>query len=376
MHTFCQPRRGFTLVELLVVMFLIAVLATLAIAFFPNAASSQTEARAGQLLQSWLTMAKQRAMRDQAPRGVRLWVAPLPPNPQAYYAGATPLANVVTDCQFIEQPPDFPGNPGVTIMSALPPNTTEGFIYTVNGQPVYGATVATDKAAQNSLASPLSCVMFMPPAGGNPAGSTGIITNGQTAVAVPNVSTQIEFWPVQPGDYLEVLGTGLMHQIVQVGVPVVRRGVPAQPQITNHVDFAVVVPPLPYWIGTTANFRIMRAPRVTGDETLKMPDGTIIDLGTNTTFNNPLPWPNTVAAADNGSTMSFVDILFSPTGEVISPGVTSSNLNLWVRTPNTDFPADVFRGAPTIISVFTKTGFVGAYPPNSGTPTMPYSLIH
>ncbi len=335
---------GFTLIELLVVMSLIAILASLAIMFFPNAASSQAEAYAATQVQSWLTIAKQRALRDQAPRGVRLWIST-----NAYYAnylgGATPLPMVVTDCQYIEQPPDFPGNSGVTMMSGLPLNPVASY-----------------------AASPLSCIMFMPPAPALPTGSTGILTNGATTLTVPNTGAQVEYWSVQPGDYLEVLGTGLMHQIVQVGIP--SQGAPPP---TANVDYVVVSPPLPYSVTTTANFRIVRAPRVTGDETLKMPDGTLIDLQTNTTYSNPLPVPN---AMDNGTATGFIDILFSPTGEVISPGVANSNINLWVRSPSVDAPTDVFRGAPTIISVFTKTGYVGAFPPNSTIPPGPYNLIH
>ncbi len=102
-----------------------------------------------------------------------------------------------------------------------------------------------------------------------------------------------------------------------------------------------------------------------------MPEGTIIDLNTNLAFGNALPPTN---PWDNGTSL-YVDILFSPTGEVISPGVANSNINLWVRSPNSDHPTDVFRGAPTIVSVYTKTGLVGAYPPSSGTPTTPYILI-
>jgi hypothetical protein len=121
-------------------------------------------------------------------------------------------------------------------------------------------------------------------------------------------------------------------------------------------------------VGPSFNFRIVRAPRVAGEETLKMPDGTIIDLQTNNggafAPANPLPITN-----------GYVDILFSPSGEVIYPAMASSNINLWVRMPNTDFPTDVFRGDPTIVSVFTKTGFVGAFPPASGTPATPYTLV-
>ena len=308
-------RRGFTLIELLVVMALIAILASLMIAFFPNAASAQREARAATLVQSWLNIAKQRALRDQAPRGLRLWYA------TNYFSGATPLSPVVTDCQYIEQPPDFPGATSVTAMS-------------------------TNAAALNT-------VMFMP-------SNVGILLNGY----LPVVQAQAEYWSVQPGDYLEVLGNGMMHQITAVGVP--------------SADFVTISPPLVNTMQTTTNFRILRAPRVAGNETLKLPDFTLIDLGTNTEFpvKNALPAPNII---DNG-TANYVDILFSPTGAVITPGVTTNTINLWVRSPSEDSAvaaANPFRGDPTIVAVFVRTGFVGAFPPdpNTANPTYPYTYV-
>ncbi|MBM3997247.1 MAG: prepilin-type N-terminal cleavage/methylation domain-containing protein, partial [Planctomycetes bacterium] len=61
-----RKRPGYTLIELLVVISLIAVLAALTMAFFPSAAASARESRAGMNLQGWLNVAKQRALRDQA----------------------------------------------------------------------------------------------------------------------------------------------------------------------------------------------------------------------------------------------------------------------------------------------------------------------
>src|SRR5438132_1250619 len=90
-----KVRTGFTLVELLVVMSLIAVLATMAIVFFPNAATANREANAAQQLQGMLNIAKQRALRDQAPRGLRLWIKQ--PADQ-YFVNANQFSNVVTDC--------------------------------------------------------------------------------------------------------------------------------------------------------------------------------------------------------------------------------------------------------------------------------------
>ena len=110
-----QSRPAFTLIELLVVMALMAVMAGFAILFFPNAASSAREARAATNLQGWLNIAKQRAMRDQAPRGLRLWVTSTTVN------GVT-IPNVVTDCQYIEQPDDFSGG---RIFTPLPANLSQ-----------------------------------------------------------------------------------------------------------------------------------------------------------------------------------------------------------------------------------------------------------
>src|SRR5260370_40596289 len=102
MNTCSQDRGGFTLIELLVVLSLIAVLAALTMAFLPNAASSAREARAAVQLQGWLNVAKLRALRDQAPRGLRLWRSAADPNQ-------------VVECQYLEQPDDYSVG---TVMSA------------------------------------------------------------------------------------------------------------------------------------------------------------------------------------------------------------------------------------------------------------------
>src|ERR1017187_5521317 len=97
-------RSGYTLIELLVVISIIAVLAAITVAFLPSAAANATEARAAIQLQGWLNIAKQRALRDQAPRGLRLW-------PSA----ANPLQCI--ECQYIEQPDD--SNNGVITSDAI-----------------------------------------------------------------------------------------------------------------------------------------------------------------------------------------------------------------------------------------------------------------
>src|SRR6266581_4234766 len=73
-QTINRKRTGFTLVELLVVMAIIAFLAALLVAFLPSIASQTAEANAAVNLQGWLNIARQKAVRNQNPYGLRLWV--------------------------------------------------------------------------------------------------------------------------------------------------------------------------------------------------------------------------------------------------------------------------------------------------------------
>src|SRR5690348_16495762 len=100
MNHYQSIRRGLTLVELLTVMALMAILAALAIRFLPTGAASARESRAGMSLQGWLNIAKQRALRDQAPRGLRLFIA----------QGGVPIRSIkvpgIVECQYLETPDD------------------------------------------------------------------------------------------------------------------------------------------------------------------------------------------------------------------------------------------------------------------------------
>ncbi len=285
-------RDAFTLVELLVVISIMAILATLTIAFFPNAASSQREARAAMSVQGWLNIAKQRALRDQVPFGIRLIQNP---------ADATQ----VIEAQYIQQPDDFTGG----VVASVP------------------------------LLSPIEFLVFSPPVD---------LLNGNA----PMNPAEQRFWAVQPGDSIELMGTGLVRQIIDI-----------MDQTTLKIS-----PPLTYPITIpTSSYRIIRAPRPAGDEKLSLPDNTFIDIGTNATFKSPLP------PTDPNVGSGFADIVFGPSGQVISRNVATPNIHLWVRSPNQDYPTDVFRGDPTIVSVFVRSGFVGAYPPERSL--TPYALV-
>jgi prepilin-type N-terminal cleavage/methylation domain-containing protein len=90
-----RSRAGFTLVELLVVMSLILVLATLVVGLAPSIRRDARVTNAIEQVQGWLLIAKQRAYRDRVPRGVRVVVP----------TGST----TATELAYIEQPENITG---------------------------------------------------------------------------------------------------------------------------------------------------------------------------------------------------------------------------------------------------------------------------
>jgi prepilin-type N-terminal cleavage/methylation domain-containing protein len=283
-----QRRTGFTLIELLVVITIIGVLASLTLAFLPGVFAQARESSGASQLQGWLNISRQRALRDQAPRGLRLWLG-------------KNVATQVTDCQYIEQPDDY----------------ATGFAWTSGDGQVDVNFVGTS------------------------------LLNGYS-----NAPANQPFWNVQPGDYLEVLGTGLMHKITS---------------ISSDATLTVATP-ITYQLpnakpnNNVSNYRILRTPRTSGEETLTLPSSIVVDVQTNLVTFAGLPGS---ALPPLGT--GFVDVLFSPNGDVISPGVNAQTINLWVRDADKTYP---YGGDPTIIAVFTKSGLVASYPvaQNAGNP--------
>src|SRR5262249_18672993 len=107
-------RRGITLVELLVVTAIMVALFGLVAMIGPRIGERQRASRGASMVQSWLNLAKMRALRDQRPRGIRL-----PP-----LANVAPEASYVTELQYIEIPEDFNGGPDSYIW--VPADNTVG----------------------------------------------------------------------------------------------------------------------------------------------------------------------------------------------------------------------------------------------------------
>jgi len=280
-------RSAFTLIELLVVMSLIVVLGSLAVMFVPRMSEQQRAARGGSLLQQWLITAQNQALRAQAPYGLRIYVD----------AGGN-LHGI--EAQFILQPDDFTG--GVLEHTSPDPDRSSFKITGVDpGNGEYGlpGSVDTDK------------------------------------------------WSVQTGDYIEVLGVGLVHRIGDIDA-----------SITNQFAFQLTSP-LEYRLpltGSTDSYRIIRKPRVAGDEALKLPDDIIIDFKTNEDYGNKLI-PNKLI---DGTVESY-DIVFGPAGNIIGSQMGTDSIILWVR----DVALGIDEGEPTLITIYSRTGAIEAHPVNT-----------
>src|SRR5262249_23468684 len=253
-------RTGFTLVELLVVIGILLALAGLGILFLPGVQQSQPAARGPPAVQGALLIAKQRAVRDQGPRGLRLIIDDV-------------NVGYVIKLQYIEQPDDFSGG----VLTTHPP-------------------------AMPATPPPFTQVML-----------TGVdLWNGD------NGSDKTR-WHVLEGDYLEIFGGGQTYRIKTV--------------TSNGPDSGLILhgpadTPPGAGIATaitegTKNYRIIRTPRITGEDVIQLPDNVAIDLNTNwlppppsgppNGYSQLNPLPKTPANAPS------IDILFAPSGRLLYP---------------------------------------------------------
>jgi prepilin-type N-terminal cleavage/methylation domain-containing protein len=318
-HSRCLPRPGFTLIELIVVISIIAFMAGLGVLLIPNLNEQQRAPRGAFMLQQTLMGARNRALRDGAPRGVRLLIDSSNPG-------------FVKQVQYIEQPDDFIVLPGV---AQDPFNATRFLPF----RRIYSATTLVGGQTVQQI------VLEAPVAGApNPApdfsGNTGIDRT---------------LWPVQPGDYLEING-GLPHLITSMPDALTLQlasTLPAQIPQANPV----------------ANYRILRTPRVSADDPIDLPDDIAIDLTTNTTYGNPLP-TNTITDPVSGTTTTTIDILFAPSGAVVGRGTSTEAIYLWVR----DTSLNLFEGDNTLVVVYVRTGMAAAYQVNDTQGQDPYAF--
>jgi prepilin-type N-terminal cleavage/methylation domain-containing protein len=284
-------RRAFTLIELIVVITIMVLVAGIALYVAPRLEQTQRATRGAEQLSTWLLIAKQRALRDRVPTGLRLVV--------------DGSGQFVREVQYVQQPDSYNGR------------FPDAFVQTP-GDPY---------AEPNPI----------------PAQFVGVDFYGGTNGVVADQSI------VQPGDYVEINGGGLLTQVLAV----------------PRSDQLFLWRPL---IGVpTRNFRILRQPRrIAGEEPLPLPQDVAIDLG----LSIDVPVRTVILDPIAGTTADYREIMFSPNGGVIDQGTRQGRIILWVRDSSRD---SALEGEPVLISIQVRTGMIASNPVDTGSPD-PYSF--
>jgi type II secretory pathway pseudopilin PulG len=316
-------RAAFTLLELVVAMAIILFIAGMVVTFlYATNFQNQNGSRGAEQLQGWLLIAKQRALRDGLPRGVRLLQDPS--NPQ-----------FVTKLQYIEQPDDY----------------TQGYVRV----PVGSATGAPDPRGPSWG----SLFIQGPYASTDSQGCRIDFYNAD--VTGGSIDPTGSDWLVQPGDLFDspIAPNTPYHVIVAVVPPSGLSAADLAAGITSrvYVRYPVAAPPapnpLPQALAGTS-YRIIRAPRPQAAEPdLLLPKDVVVDLG-------PL---RSVIPSDNG----HLDILFSPQGSLLRQGQRNSKIILWVRDitlqdVDPSLNLTVLRGDQILVVVYGQTGLIAAHP--------------
>jgi len=330
-----HTRRGLTLIELLVVIMIITALATLIIAVGPKFGERQRASRGASMLQSWLNLAKQRALRDGRPVGIRLPVVPgASTNPSPVYQFAS---SYVREVSYVEVPDE---NIGGTVTVPFPSTGTPDYRY-------IGLTTSVQF-------TPVSAAALIQ------AGDVFVFLDKPLAAYAPRRVAPTN--PQGPDDSVALVSTNSTVN---------------PPQYTYRIRLDQPLPPAPF---TTQSYQVSRRARpLVGEPVLQLPQDIAIDISRQYDPNNPnaLPtWYRLFPPTSNTGGGYPFDILFSPSGQVIgAEGNLGSRLCLWVRDVSINTPSAAYGNDPTIsdptqlppgdntlITVFTRTGQVASHP--------------
>ncbi len=371
-------RPGFTLIELLVAMGLAIVILGLAVGITQTSAfDSYKTVGAADKLSQWMLVAKSKALRDKAPRGIRL--IPDATNPE-----------FAREIAYIEQPDPIPSNGPMLLGSRLtfyypcrvtqtttpsPGATTYDFDNLTGG--ARGAPPApAGRGVYLSLPTSQLAEFRATVQSGDmisiPELRTVLVLGAPTHSPAPPTLPSVSPPPAAPGPNNATTATILLNVSAQ-SLPDLGRSVFSY-HSSSTLDGAAhpLIPSSPN-NGTLSvtSFSIIRAPRpLLGEPTQLLPAGMAVDFraAATTSLNAP-------AADVNGNR----DILFSPTGEVV--GATSAITALLLRDVNlpnvvnpltTDYTQ---AGQMILIALYNKTGAIATQSPNPPPNADPYLFV-
>ncbi len=360
---------GFTLVELLVAIALAVVMLGLAVGLSQSTAfDSYKTVGAADKLSQWLIAAKSKALRDKAPRGIRL--IPDTANPE-----------FIREIAYIEQPDPIPSNGpmllGAKLILHYPVDVSEStstmsttFTQLENLRGVYlGGLTAAQQASFRSTVQPGDMISI-------PELRTVLLlrrnaTTLDVTMPYPGLGPQTGDEPLplpaKPSMRLEVL----VSSLPDLGRSVYSIASSNRDGVSPHPNYPVATAPTNGTI-TVTSFSIIRAPRpILGEPTQQLPNGMAVDLRTSvTTSLNPPPAKDLTSSPPNYDR----DILFAPTGEVIgATEALSVFLMRDVNLPNVVAPLGANydqAGQQILICVYNKTGAIATQPVNP-PPTIP-----
>jgi prepilin-type N-terminal cleavage/methylation domain-containing protein len=299
-----SARAGFTLIEMLVVLSIVLVLATLTVLFMPKIAERDRAARAADQLQGWLLIARQWALRDRIPTGVRLQVD-------------SQNANFVRNLQYIQKPENFS----------------------------QGAVVNWESTASSPLRG--FKVDF----------SAGVDFSGGGQSTIGGDETNL----VQAGDFLLFRGEGTPLRITYVQDATSPPPTALYVSMPNPLPLDVPFVPRRYQI-------LRQPRLLAGEQPLQLPQDAAIDLspfasgplaGQSHSQNVPIrlvPFGDPLAGSQDAK--PYREILFSPSGSVVGQGSATRPIILWVRDVSKDTSAP---GLQTLIAIYPTSGLIATH---------------
>jgi prepilin-type N-terminal cleavage/methylation domain-containing protein len=383
-------RSGMTLVELLVVITIIGILGGIVALVAPRFQESTRVAEGARQFTNWLEIARVRAQRDTAPRGLRIspdvLIPPtLPSSPQDaqffYYKFS-----------YVEQPDDITGIPSeIRPVPPVPFSPAATYTSQLNARRANFQTAAIAKV--NTAINQANAMV--PPDVVTINKLTPYVSGPAPRLNAPD-AWKYFLWlegrnlsgAVKAGDVVEF--GGARYTLIVDPVTSADPSAGFFPQSDSFLvlhrqrdefrDFQTtrntMTSPLP-------PYRITRAPRpIAGEPELTLPSNVALDFILPANVNGPRrSWPTNPSSGPIG----YFDIMFSPSGEVIGGVGANGRVIFWVRDVKLDSqnPAPLGYlppGENRLVVLHCRNGQVTAHPVNptlgtGGVLADPYSFV-